>query len=68
MVFSPGDRVRVNLAPFIGAAAKSDQWIACEVLAVEPDRLLVVPELPYRRVELWVDAKWVKPSRRAVVA
>ncbi len=60
-----GDRVKVNLAPFIGSAMPSDQWIACEVLDVDGACVLVATEPPYRRVELWVLSTWIESPTAA---
>lgn len=54
-----GDRVMVNLAPFIGSKVRSRQSVPCEVLAVREDALQIVTEYPCRRCELWVDLVWL---------
>ncbi len=64
MQVSKGDRVKVNLAPFIGSAMPSDEWIDCQVLDVEGVHVLVATEPPYRRVELWVLSTWIKAPAR----
>jgi translation initiation factor IF-1 len=58
-----GDRVMVNLAPFIGARASSRQSIACRVNAVEGDRVQVTTEYPYRSVTLWIDPGWIEAAQ-----
>jgi hypothetical protein len=55
-----GDRVQVNLAPFIGAAARCRDSILCTVLAVDDDQVQVRAEPPYREVVLWVASSWVE--------
>lgn len=65
MTFRKGDRVEVNLAPFIGSPRPTDQWIPCEVLEIDGQRVRVASQAPYRRVELWVPARWVQPATKA---
>ena len=55
-----GDRVIVNLAPFIGAKIRSKESIPCSVAAVEGDLVQVTTEYPYRSVTLWVAAAWIE--------
>ena len=55
-----GDRVLVNVAPFIGSAMHCDDSIPCEVLAVEAAQVHVRVEPPYRDVSLWVLSGWVE--------
>jgi hypothetical protein len=55
-----GDRVRVNLAPFIGAAARCRDSILCTVLAVDDEQVQVRTEPPYRELALWVAPSWVE--------
>jgi hypothetical protein len=55
-----GDRVLVNLAPFIGSAAPSRQLIPCDVLAVEGQQVHVATSAPYRDLALWVGAEWIE--------
>ncbi len=60
MDIRPGDRVSVNLAPFIGSKCRSRQSVPCEVLAVDEDfGLQVAAEHPCRRCVLCVDPDWV---------
>jgi hypothetical protein len=54
-----GDRVLVNVAPFIGSAMRCDESIPCEVLAVDGMKAHVRVEPPYRNVSLWVLSSWV---------
>lgn len=60
MSFTEGDRVLVNLAPFIGAAQPSKDSVACEVLAVREDQIQVCPEPPCRSLQLWVHTRWIE--------
>ena len=55
-----GDRVEVNLAPFIGAAAPCHDSILCTVLMVHQHEVQVRTEPPCREVVLWVAPSWVE--------
>jgi hypothetical protein len=55
-----GDRVLVNVAPFIGSALRCDDSIPCEVLAVDGSMVQVRVEPPYRSVSLWVLSSWIE--------
>lgn len=68
MAIRKGDRVNVNLAPFIGSPLPSDQWIPCEVLDSDGVHVRVASQPPYRRVELWVLASWIQAPEGAVPA
>ncbi len=59
MSLRQGDRVLVNVAPFIGSARRSKESVPCAICAIAEDRIQVSPEAPYRRVVLWVDRDWV---------
>jgi hypothetical protein len=59
MNFAEGDRVLVNLAPFIGSARHSKDSVACEILAVTATEVQVRPEPPCRSLLLWVDSRWI---------
>ncbi len=54
-----GDRVMVNLAPFIGSKNRCRESIPCEVVNVGADRFEVATGFPYRRCVLWVDSCWM---------
>ena len=60
-----GDRVLVNVAPFIGSARRNREYVPCRVLAVDETRAQVCTEEPYRTVALWVASSWIerKPDR-----
>jgi hypothetical protein len=55
-----GNRVRVNLAPFIGARVRSKQSVSCVVTAVEEARIQVTTGYPYRSVTLWIAPRWIE--------
>jgi hypothetical protein len=59
MSFRKGDRVRVNLAPFIGLMIRSKSSIVCEVLDVNEIEVYVRTEPPCRPVCLWVLSRWI---------
>ena len=59
MEIQKGDRVFVNVAPFIGSIMRSDESIPCEVLDVDGIQIHVRAEPPYRGVSLWILADWV---------
>ena len=54
-----GDRVLVNVAPFIGSIMRSNESIPCEVLEVDELQVHVRAESPYRDVSLWVLVDWI---------
>jgi hypothetical protein len=60
MEIQEGDRVRVNLAPFIGSMIRANQSIPCEVLAVSGLQVHVRTEPPCRCVSLWVLSNWIE--------
>jgi hypothetical protein len=55
-----GDRVHVNLAPFIGAAVACHDTVLCTVLTLDDDRVQVRTEPPYRELVLWVASSWIE--------
>jgi hypothetical protein len=59
MQIEKGERVLVNVAPFIGSIMRSDESIPCEVLDVDGIQVHVRAEPPYRPVSLWVLSSWV---------
>jgi len=61
-----GDRVLVNVAPFIGSVMRSNESVPCEVLDVDELRVHVRAEPPYRDVSLWVLSSWIegRPQQR----
>ena len=54
-----GDRVLVNVAPFIGSIMRSEESIPCIVLDVDGIQIHVRAEPPYRAVSLWILSSWV---------
>ena len=59
MDIQKGDRVLVNVAPFIGSVMRGSESIPCEVLDVDGIQVYVRAEPPYRSVSLWVLSSWV---------
>jgi hypothetical protein len=59
MDIQAGDRVLVNVAPFIGSTRRSKDSVPCEVLEVVGTRIRVATEPPYRKVDLWIQATWL---------
>jgi hypothetical protein len=55
-----GDRVQVNLAPFIGAAVRCRDTVLCTVLALDDEQVQVRTEPPYRELVMWVASSWVE--------
>jgi hypothetical protein len=59
MEIQKGDRVLVNVAPFIGSIMRSNESVPCEVLDVDGIQVHVRAEPPYRDVSLWVLSSWI---------
>jgi len=60
MEIQKGDRVLVNIAPFIGSLTPGSESVPCEVLEVDGCQVCVRPEPPYRDVCLWVLSSWIE--------
>jgi hypothetical protein len=67
-----GDRVLVNVAPFIASSRRQDSSVPCRVLKVDEGRVLVCTLAPVRQFDLWVEDCWVdrviERPRTAVLA
>ena len=59
MDIQKGDRVLVNVAPFIGSMMRGHESIPCEVLDVDGLQVHIRAEPPYRDVSLWILSNWV---------
>ena len=59
MEIEKGDRVLVNVAPFIGSIMRGNESIPCEVLEVDGIQVHVRAEPPYRGVSLWILSSWI---------
>ncbi|MGA2033916.1 MAG: hypothetical protein ABSG68_16840 [Thermoguttaceae bacterium] len=68
MDIQEGDRVLVNVAPFIGSVRRHKESVPCQVLAVEAAQVHVCPEQPYREVSLWVARSWIERQAEGAVA
>jgi hypothetical protein len=64
MEIRKGDRVLVNIAPFIGSVMRGNESIPCEVLDVDDIQVHVRAEPPYRNVALWVLSSWIDAEPR----
>jgi hypothetical protein len=66
MDIQQGDRVLVNVAPFIGSTLRGRESIRCEVLEVDGLQVHVRAEPPYRDVSLWILSSWIdgRPGQR----
>lgn len=60
MNFAKGDRVLVNVAPFIGSTRRAKDSVACEIVGAADDLVQVRTEPPCRSVVLWVHSKWIE--------
>lgn len=70
MDIEKGDRVLVNVAPFIGSVMRGGESIPCEVLEVDGLQVHVRAEPPYRGVTLWILSSWIDgcPDRKRELA
>lgn len=59
MNLQKGDRVLVNVAPFIGSIMRGDESVPCEVLDVDGLQVHVRTLWPYREVSLWILSSWI---------
>jgi hypothetical protein len=55
-----GNRVLVNIAPFIGSGHRSKTSIPCRVLSTREDSIEVATEPPYRELTMWVSPSWIE--------
>jgi len=54
-----GDRVLVNVAPFIASTRRQQHSVPCEVVDVDGMAVRVVTQSPCREVDVWVQACWI---------
>jgi len=64
MNLNKGDRVLVNVAPFIGSRIRCGESVACEVLEVNGPQVFVRAEPPCREVSLWIPSRWIEGGQR----
>jgi len=66
-----GDRVLVNVAPFIASVRRCQDSVPCKVVEVAGTQVRIVTKCPLREVDLWVSAQWIdgklRPSKRLSV-
>ncbi len=60
MNLQKGDRVLVNVAPFIGSLRRNKDSIPCRVVSVKENSVEVTTESPYREISLWVSLEWIE--------
>jgi hypothetical protein len=66
MEIRTGDRVFVNVAPFIGSLRRNKQSVECEVVAVDGDDVQIRTLAPYRELNLKVERFWIDRILEAV--
>jgi hypothetical protein len=64
MKLNKGDRVLVNVAPFIGSAMRCGESVLCKVLDINGPQVFVCAEPPCREVSLWVTSRWIEEGQR----
>jgi hypothetical protein len=60
MNIQKGNRVLVNVAPFIGSWQRSKDSIPCRVLSIKESSIEVATEHPYRELSMWVSPSWIE--------
>jgi hypothetical protein len=60
MDIQKGNRVLVNVAPFIGSSRPGKDSIPCRVLSVKEGFVEVETEFPYRQLSIWVSSSWIE--------
>lgn len=59
MHIQKGDRVLVNVAPFIASTRRQRDSVPCEVLDVQGAQVHVVTQSPCREMDMWIPVLWV---------
>jgi hypothetical protein len=59
MNIQKGNRVLVNVAPFIGSWHRSKDSIPCRVLTIKESSIEVATEHPYRELSMWISPNWI---------
>ncbi len=62
MDIQEGDKILVNLAPFIGSRQRCKEAISCRVIAVDGPHIEISTHYPYRELSLWVQRTWIDRS------
>jgi hypothetical protein len=60
MNIQKGNRVLVNIAPFIGSWQRSKDSIPCRVLSTKECLVEVATEEPYRELSMWISPSWIE--------
>ncbi len=60
MDIQKGNRVLVNIAPFIASLKRGKDSIPCRVLSVKDASVEVATEYPYRELSMWVSSTWIE--------
>jgi hypothetical protein len=60
MDIQKGNRVLVNVAPFIGSWHRNKDSIPCRVLSVKESSIEIATEPPYRELSMWISPNWVE--------
>jgi len=60
VIIQKENRVRVNIAPFIGSLQPSKESIPCRVLEVKDASIKVATEFPFRDLSMWVSSLWIE--------
>jgi hypothetical protein len=60
MIIQKGNRVLVNVAPFIGSSHRNKDSIPCRVLSVKDNSVEIATEEPYRQLSLWISSNWIE--------
>jgi hypothetical protein len=60
MNIQKGNRVLVNVAPFIGSCHRSKDSIPCRVLSIKDSSIEVATEHPYRELSMWISPSWIE--------
>ncbi|MGA2798859.1 MAG: hypothetical protein ABSE63_14870 [Thermoguttaceae bacterium] len=60
MNIQKGNRVLVNVAPFIGSWHRSKDSIPCRVLSIKESCVEVATEFPYRELSMWISPGWIE--------
>jgi len=60
MNIQKGNRVLVNVAPFIGSWQRSKDSIPCRVLSIKESSIEVATEPPYRELSMWILPSWIE--------
>ena len=55
-----GDRLLVNLAPFIGSVRRSREVVPCQVVAVDGPYVEISTAYPFRELSLRVERTWIE--------